>query len=403
MTLPGKTVVFLRDSGEGITMVNRMFSSRSTLLVLLLCFPALTMAQTTRVPAPEPDNPVLVLRPPAKSPKSASPISADGRIHLDVLVSDAGGKPVLDLLPQDFTILDDNQPRKILSFRSYDGVNVKPAPPVEVILVVDTVNLPFSQISFMHQELARFLRQNDGHLAQPVSLMLLSEAGLRIQPRPSVDGNALLTILDQVRGSVHGITSAMGADGDLQRLQLSLRQMVAIAENEALRPGRKLLIWVGPGWPMLDSPNFSFSDKDQRRYFDAIVELSTRMREARMALYSVSPASSVMGAGTRVQLYKGFLKGVRSPKQSDTGNLALRVLAIQSGGRILGPDNDIVGQIDSCIADANAFYTLSFNPPRAEHMDEYHDLKVTVGEAGLTVRTNTGYYNQPPAGPGAAH
>jgi VWFA-related protein len=403
MTLPGKTAVFLRDSGKGITMVNRTFSLRSALLVFLLCFPALTMAQTTRVPAPEPDNPVLVLRPPAKSPKSASPISADGRIHLDVLVSDAGGKPVLDLLPQDFTILDDNQPRKILSFRSYDGVNVKPAPPVEVILVVDTVNLPFSQISFMHQELARFLRQNDGHLAQPVSLMLLSEAGLRIQPRPSVDGNALLTILDQVRGSVHGITSAMGADGDLQRLQLSLRQMVAIAENEALRPGRKLLIWVGPGWPMLDSPNFSFSDKDQRRYFDAIVELSTRMREARMALYSVSPASSVMGAGTREQLYKGFLKGVRSPKQSDTGNLALRVLAIQSGGRILGPDNDIVGQIDSCIADANAFYTLSFNPPRAEHMDEYHDLKVTVREAGLTVRTNTGYYNQPPEGPEAGH
>jgi VWFA-related protein len=404
MTLPrGQTVDFLRDSVGGITMVNRMFSSRSALLVLLLCFPAPTMAQTTAVPNPEPDNPVLVLRQPANGPRPSSPISAEGRIHLDVLVSDAGGKPVLGLLPLDFTILDDNQPRKILSFRSYDGVNVKPAPPVEVILLVDTVNLPFSQISFIHQEIARFLRQNGGHLAQPVSLMLLTEAGLRIQPRPSVDGNALLTILDQIKGSVHGITAAMGADGDLQRFQLSLRQMAAIAENEALRPGRKLLIWVGPGWPVLDSPNFSFSDKDQRRYFDAIVELSARMREARMALYSVSPASSVMGAGTRELLYKDFLKGVRSPRQSDTGDLALKVLAIQSGGRILGPDNDIVGQIDNCIAEANAFYTLSFNPPPAEHLDQYHDLKVTVSHAGLTVRTNTGYYNEPQAGPETAH
>jgi VWFA-related protein len=386
---------FQRDSSAGSTRVNRLLSSRFGFLALLLCLPGLTKAQTTPAPQPEPDNPTLELRPPSKAPRLPSSISPEGRIHLDVLVSDAGGKPVIGLQPMDFTILDDNQPRKLLSFRSYDGVSVKPDPPVEVILLVDTVNLPFQQISFMHQEIARFLRQNGGHLAQPVSLMLLTEAGLRIQPRPSMDGNALLTVLDQIKGSVHGITAAMGAEGDLQRFQLSLRQMAAIAENEARRPGRKLLIWVGPGWPMLDSPNFSFSDKDQRRYFDAIVELSTRMREARMALYSVAPTNSVVGAGTREFLYKDFLKGVRSPRQADTGDLALKVLAVQSGGRILGPDNDIASQLDGCIADANAFYTLSFNPPSAEHVDEYHDLKVTVSQPGLTVRTSTGYYNQP--------
>lgn len=385
-------------------MVNRIFSSRSALLSVLLCLPVLTRSQTTPAPAPapEPDNPMLVVRPPSEAKRQGA-ISPEGRIHLDLIVTDGSGKPVPGLLPMDFTILDDGQKRKILSFRSYDGVNVKPNPPVEVILVVDTVNLPFSQISFIHQEIARFLRENNGHLAQPVSLMLLSEAGLRIQPRPSVDGNALLTVLDQIKGSVHGITSAMGAEGDLERFQLSLRQMETIAENEALRPGRKLLIWVGPGWPMLSGPNFSFSDKDQRRYFDGIVEFSTRMREARMALYSVAPANSIMGSGTREFLDREFLKGVRSPRQADTGDLALKVLAVQSGGRILGPDNDIVGQIDSCVADANAFYTLSFNPPKAEHADEFHDLKVTVNQPGLTVRTNSGYYNQLDAGPGGGH
>jgi VWFA-related protein len=315
-------------------------------------------------------------------------------------VSDAAGKPILGLGPQDFKILDDNQPRKILSFHSYDGVSVKPNPPVEVILLIDTVNLPFSQLSFIRQEIARFLRQNGGHLSQPVSIMVLSDAGLRIQPRPSVDGNALLTVLDQVKGAIHTINPATGAEGDLERLQLSLRQMTAIAENEALRPVRKLLIWVGPGWPILDSPNFSFSDKDQRRYFDAIVELSTRMREARMALYSVSP-TNVEGSGERRFLYQDFLKGVTSARKADTGDLSLKVLAMQSGGRILGPDNDIAGQLDSCIADANAFYSLSFNPPPADRADEYHDLKVTVSQPGLTARTNSGYYNQPLPGPGA--
>jgi VWFA-related protein len=161
-------------------------------------------------------------------------------------VSDAAGKPVLGLEPSDFKLLDDNQPRRILSFRSFDGVNVKTDPPVEVILVFDTVNLPFTQVSFVHQELARFLGQDGGHLSQPVSIMLLTDAGLRVQPRPSVDGNALLSVLDQVKAQVHTISGAMGAEGQLQRLQLSLRQMTAIAENEARKPGRKLLIWVGP-------------------------------------------------------------------------------------------------------------------------------------------------------------
>lgn len=46
--------------------------------------------------------------------------------------------------------------------------------------------------------------------------------------------------------------------------------------------------------------------------------------------------------------------------------------------------------------EANAFYRLSFDPPRAEHADEYHDLKVQVNQPCATVRTNAGYYNQPP-------
>ena len=376
-------------------------------VALFLCLPALsfgqqgaepagTGAQTTTAPASAPNDPVLTLRPPPKAPKLASPVTPEGRIHLDVVVTDAAGQPVLGLEPPDFKLLDDHQPRKILSFRSSDGINVKPDPPVEVILLLDTVNLPFQQVAFTRQEIAKFLRQNGGHLAQPVSLMLLTDAGLLFQPRPSADGNAVVTVLDQIKGGIHTIYGAMGSDGDLQRFQLSLRKMAAITENEARKPGRKLLLWVGPGWPMLDSNNYKFSDKDQRQYFDTIVELSTRLREARMAVYSVSAPDAGLGASPdRMFLYQDFLKGVRSARQADTGNLALKVLALQSGGRVLGPDNDLAGQINRCIAEANAFYTLSFDPQAAEHADEYHDLKVLAGQPGVTVRTSSGYYNQP--------
>jgi VWFA-related protein len=173
--------------------------------------------------------------------------------------------------------------------------------------------------------------------------------------------------------------------------------MATIAENEAKRPGRKLLIWVGPGWPMLQSQAFRFNEKNRRQYFDVIVELTNRLREARIVVYSVAPEDSSMGGGpSRSLLYKSFLKGVATEQQADVGNLALKVLVTQTGGRILGPDNDLVGQVNQCIAEANGFYRLSFNPPHADHPDEYHDLQVQVNQPGMMVRTNSGYYNEPP-------
>lgn len=344
-------------------------------------------------PVGVPQDPVLTHRPPPRQVNKAIP---EGRVKLDVLVTDAAGQPVSGLDPLDFKIMDDDQPRKILSFRSFNGVAVKPDAPVEVILLIDVMNLPFQQVAFVRGQIAEFLRQNGGHLAQPVSIILLRDAGLQVQPRPSLDGNALLQVIDRIKGTVSAITPAMGGEGDLMRFQRSVHQLASIAENEVKKPGRKLLIWVGPGWPMLDSAQFTFSEKSQRGYFDAIVELSTKSREARMTVYSVAPGNSVVGAGTRALLYQDFLKGVKTPRQANPGNLALKVLVTQTGGRILGPDNDLASQIDSCVAEASSFYTLSFDPPRAEHADEYHDLKVQLAKPGLTARTYTGYYNQPP-------
>jgi hypothetical protein len=72
--------------------------------------------------------------------------------------------------------------------------------------------------------------------------------------------------------------------------------MQYIADNEARKPGRKLLIWVGPGWPMLQGRAFKCSERDRRLYFDAIVELTNRLREARIVVYSVAPMTAEVRA-----------------------------------------------------------------------------------------------------------
>jgi VWFA-related protein len=372
-------------------------------LILLASMPAFIVAGQTPDPAgalAQPQSsadPVLVQRPPPR-PGTSVGFFPEGRIKLDVLVTDAAGNPATGLEPLDFKLMDNGKTSKILSFRIFDGVHARPDPPVEAILVIDTANLPFQQVAFVRQEVERFLRRNGGHLAQPVSIMLVSDAGLRVQPRPSTDGNALAGVVEQIKGSIRTIDASMGGQGLVERFQLSAHQLETIAENEAQKPGRKLLIWVGPGWPMLNHSELGYySPRDRQRYFDAIVELSTKLREARMVVYSVSPAN--LGAGgsdsTYTLLYQNYLKAVQSASQAEAGDLALKVLVTQTGGRIIGPDNDLAAQIDRCMADANSFYRISFNPPPAMHADEYHGLQVEIDKPGLTARTNTGYYDQP--------
>jgi hypothetical protein len=93
-------------------------------------------------------------------------------------------------------------------------------------------------------------------------------------------------------------------------------------------------------------------------------------------------------------------RGDRSAKESKKlGDLApyfaLPLLATQSGGLILSSSKDIVKDIGSCIEGSSLFYSLSFNPPNAGHVDEYHGIKIEIGRPGVKVRTNTGYYNEP--------
>jgi VWFA-related protein len=365
-------------------------------VAFVLCFSANTKAQET-TQKPEPPNPVLNERPPASPVPMQSVIEKAGSLKLDVVVKDAAGKPVAGLEPWDFSLFDNGKPQKILTFHGFNDTTVKPEPPVEVILLLDMANLPFSQVAFVRQEVDQFLHGNGGQLKQPTSLIVLTSAGIRVQPRASADGNALAEIVKQLSGNISTINPAMGGEGLMERFQLSVRQLETIAENEVRKPGRKLLIWVGPGWPMLNrSVLGSFSEKDQKRYFDGIVELSNRLRDARMVVDSVAPATGAVGSTDTnyAMLYENFLKPVRSWHDADAGNLALKVLVTQTGGLILGPDNDLAGQIDRCVGDANGFYRVSFNPPAAEHADEFHELKVTVDRPGMTVRTNTGYYSE---------
>jgi VWFA-related protein len=326
---------------------------------------------------------------PAQQPLNPSQPNPN-RIYLDVVVTPKSGVPVPGLQKSDFTVLDNKATRPIVTFDEFSG----PKAPIEIVLLVDAVNTTYTNLSYERQQIDSFLRANGGHLAHPTSLAVFTDTGTQIQQDFSSDGYELSAAFDKADIGLREIRRGAGFYGAEDRLSLSLNALQMLTAKEAARPGRKIILWISPGWPYLSGPNVDIDSKQERQLFAEIVALSTQLRTAGITLYSIDPLGSNENVSWELY-YQSFLKGVAKPNQAQPGDLGLQVLAVQSGGLALSASNDIAGRIAHCIADLGAYYRLSFDAPPAERPDEYHQLDVKVAPPGLTTRTRTGYYSQP--------
>lgn len=313
-----------------------------------------------------------------------------GAIRLDVVVTPGSGPPVSDLQQHDFTILDNKVPQAITSFQAIS----QREDPLDVILVVDAVNADYSTVAFERDQIDEFLRADGGELSHPLSLSVLTDTGLRNLEDFSRDGNKLSASLDGYTVSLHSITHSSGVYGASERFALSLQALHDLVQREAPRPGRKIMIWVSPGWPLFSAPMVVLSSKEQQQLFADIVGMSMDLWKSRVTLYSIDPVGTG-GNVIRASYWQSFLKGVSKPNQVVPGNLSLQVLATQSGGVAFYINNNITALLQSCLADARAYYEISFDPPAGGGAIEYHHLEVQVAKHGLTARSRQGYYSLP--------
>jgi VWFA-related protein len=360
--------------------------------LLLVLFTALSVLSCALLWAQNTTPPQLHPRP-AEPEKIPSPPPTDRQIELTIQVTDKSGAAVRGLQKEDFTVLDDKRPQNILSFKAVDEPAA--ASPVEIVLVVDAVNASFQAVTYERNELKKFLLQNGGKLAQPVSLVVFADTGTEMQQGSSRDGNALAALYDQYETGLRIINRSQGFYGAADRFTLSLRTLTSLASYEGKQPGRKLMIWFSPGWPLLTGPSIEYTRKDEEGFFNSIVALSNQLRAANVTLYSIDPLGLADAGGVRISYYEEFLRGVPFASRAQAADLSLQVLAVQSGGRVLNASNDITAEIAKCTADAEAFYVLSFEAAHADHANEYHAIEVKVDKPGAKARTRTGYYAQP--------
>jgi VWFA-related protein len=365
---------------HGCTQEETMLTRWSRSGLILVCCAASAFAQ----------KPLDV---PSVAPQAPAPSSSP--ITLTVVVTDKSGNPIPGLTQADFTLLDNKQPTAIRSFQAHELDTETHKDSQALILVIDDVNANFSIVSVVRTQIENFLRGNGGHLPIPVGIFVLTDTGLSEVAPVSNDGNALATVLHQKDGQLHDIPRSAGFYGAEERVELSLRALGTLGTYLEKADGHKLVVWIGPGWPIFDNPNIIISPQQQRNFFSTIVGLSSLLRQADVSIYSVDPVGPSDAASSRNFLWENFTKPVTKPTKSDPGDLALQVFAVHSGGEVQSGSNDITGEIARCAQDTKAWYTLTFDPQKPDAPNTWHDLLVKVDKPGLKVRTDNGYYAQP--------
>jgi VWFA-related protein len=324
----------------------------------------------------------------------SGPPPSTGPMELDVVVTDKAGHPLPGLQQSDFTLSDNKQPTQIVSFHAFDSTT-PPSEPTQVLIVVDEINTAFVAVSTERTQLHNLFTQNGGHLPYPTTLIFLTDQGLQQVNQPSSDGNEIDNLLRQQQGTLREIPRSAGFYGGADRMQISLQRLGALGMSAGKSPGRKLILWISQGWWLFDSPNVYPTEKDRKSYFSAIVGLSTILRDSRATLYAVDPLGTADAGAIRNVEWESFLKPVRASKNADPGDLALQVTATHTGGLVLYGSNDVASELSKCIADASAWYEITFNPQRADAPDTWHDIEVKVDKPGLKIRTSNGYYAGP--------
>ena len=317
----------------------------------------------------------------AVAPKSAQ------SIRLNVHVAPKKGPETTGLQSTDFTVFDNHVAQPLQSFKAVTSNQE----PVRVILLIDAVNTDFSRVTYARAQAQKFLKANNGRLENPTTIAVLTDRGTQIEKDFTTDGNALSSSLDRYTIGLRQITLSSGIWGADERVNASLSAVRELMAYASTLPGRKILLWISPGWPLLSGVRIQLTSQQQKQIFANVVAFSNELQQSDVTLYSINPLG-VSESLYRADYYQSFVKGVTTYSKTDLADLSLQVLAVQSGGLALNGSNDVVGGLETCVADLQSWYELTIPAARADRPNEYHQIDVKTDKPGLITRTRDGYY-----------
>ncbi|MGC2111996.1 MAG: VWA domain-containing protein [Candidatus Korobacteraceae bacterium] len=371
------------------------------------------------------------------------------------------GKPLLGLKQEDFILRSDGKPEPIRVFEESLRSAAAPttqttaahaAPPDRIsnlpdggmpdqilIIAIDLVNTAFLDQTWAKKQLLKYLSNELPN--QHFALVAITKDGLAQIHNFSSDPAVLVEALQRVQGSMDKNTndepplasltatsqfgtpchpadeygSMMAAFRDTQiygayaqkiMARATLTGLMQIAQAYAGVPGRKSVIWLTGGMPMLlydafagGAKGYSALNGDSELIPEYEAAFSA-LNNANVAIYGVD----VKGIGSDKTYHAtGINQAMNNPVYQTrangnvvsplaSGDEAIKVLSAATGGKSCTANADLKNCIDQAVEDSNSYYMLGFYVPQQNRKAGWHKLEVKLVAEKGSVRSRNSYY-----------
>jgi len=318
-------------------------------------------------------------------------------VEVRVVAEDKRGKPVADLKKSDFQILDNGRPQSIRLFAAYRGPGAvttpkpaneeqsessSPTPSDYALILLDWLNTAYGNRIFVQEKVLQLLK--DYQPRQRLAVFVLSRNNPRLLCDFTYDRDLLTYMVsrlsldwedklgpsrDESPFEGRGARGGQTPQADMAReaaLNKAARQTVdtsvafeKIADHMLHVPGRKALLWVTTGIPMVIGGS----------YYSAFIESAFgRLNKADTAIYSIDS------------------RGLSLTPPMDS----LYEFARRTGGEIFYNRNDLDKCMRTALEDMAVSYTLGFHMPE-DAKPGLHELHVRLNRPGINLRYRESY------------
>ena len=329
-------------------------------------------------------------------------------VIVDVVVLDKAGRPVGDLDRSQFEITENGVPQPITAFDppSAHSMPAGSAPivhssadlekignaPVD-ILVLDELNNSFSDAASARLQMLTFLGKQPEVLPVPTQLIAAGESRFQLLHDYTQSRDELLKSVEK-----HFASPPVQQLESVGLLVETLGILSQIAESSKGTPGRKNVLWVGSGYPMVNTMLLPITSEDILQ--DAIRRVTDRMLDARVTLSLIDPKGiqEVDGGGENFATMDDMSAGIAPITGPFTGTLDFATFANATGGQIIANRNDVAAQIGHSADNSQIYYTLAYSPttgkPGNDNPAAYRKIRIHVKDRSLKVIARDGYFSE---------
>ncbi len=373
-------------------------------------------------------------------------------VRIDAVVTAKGGHPKAGLARDDFAVLEDGVPQKLIQFEAYarpvassvassrstPAANEQAAsarPPRFVVLAVDDVHVQFANMARIQKALTRFIDEDIGpgdrvalvttSGTQGASQDFTSDRGLlqRATSRLSAKDHRVEWVnvprLTEYQAELieRGDPDALWlAEMDIlcdhptepaeqeakqkartvlsevvDNTRLTLETLERLTRGMASLPGRKVIFLLSDGFLTgLSAPGGAGLD------IRPVIDASTR---AGVVIYSLK-APGLNTAPGRSASENPFpdpttlnVKFTIERQSEEAALQAMHAFAADTGGFLFGNSNDLHAGLKRALADTDSYYVLAYQPTNTKHDGAYRRIEVRLpNQRNLKVRARTGYF-----------